>query len=212
MSKREKRTYDEVLPVAEHITDVLAPYCQRIEIAGSLRRKRPMIGDIEICAIPKRPRNLLGEELRDQDTELDLFLSGRLGDGLIKNGRKYKQFRYGRFTVDLFLPAPETWGSIYFIRTGSHEWNLWVMRTAAPSAGMKFEGGYLYDKAWNQIVAAEEEDVFEALGLPFVPPQMRDDNQWMEMTHGNDTNSSRIYRSWRCGEGSGPGGGALRDD
>lgn len=184
MSEGEKRPWNEVLPKAMYIIEALRPYCERVELAGSLRRGRPRVGDIEICAIPIRPKSLLGESLEGQPTGLDMFLADKLKDGgLIKNGSKYKQFRYGPFTVDLFLPTAETWGSIFFIRTGSHEWNLWVMRTAAPRAGVKFQGGLLYDSTWNVIPAPEEAAVFEALGLPFVPPELRDDGKWLEMVN-----------------------------
>ena len=85
MSKVSKRPFSEVLPIAQHIVDSLSPFCERIELAGSLRRKRPMVGDIEIVAIPYRPRkpqlSLLEPAQIDwkKPTELDGFLQEKSG-------------------------------------------------------------------------------------------------------------------------------------
>lgn len=144
-----------------------------------MRRGRSLVGDIEIVAIPKRPCDLFGNPLLKQPTALDQFLAEK-GVKFTKNGSKYKQFRYGRFTVDLFLPLPETWGSIYMIRTGSHEFNMWMIRFAL-GAGVRFKDGLLFDSRWQPIKAREEVDVFAALGLPFIPPDKRDERRWLEL-------------------------------
>jgi DNA polymerase/3'-5' exonuclease PolX len=63
MSDNEKRPYAQMMTIARAVVERLRPACQRIEIAGSLRRHRPMVGDIEICAIPIMPTDLFGEPL-----------------------------------------------------------------------------------------------------------------------------------------------------
>jgi hypothetical protein len=56
--------YDAALAIAERLKADLAPYCTRIEIAGSVRRQRPQVKDVEICAIPlQEPSDLFGAEL-----------------------------------------------------------------------------------------------------------------------------------------------------
>ncbi len=59
MSTTTKRPIQTVMPIAQRLLSALAPNCHRVELAGSLRRGRPMVGDIEIVAIPIRPTNLL---------------------------------------------------------------------------------------------------------------------------------------------------------
>lgn len=175
MSKGTKRPYAEVFPVARHIVEKLAPHCERIEIAGSLRRGRPMVGDVELVALPRYIHNLVGDVV---GSHLDNFLGAHVT--FMKNGDRYKQFAYGKYTVDLFLPAsPAHWGSIFMIRTGSHEWNMWLMNEAAPSAGVRFDKGLVY-LGGQLLNTPEESDVLEALGLPWVPPARRDDNKWLE--------------------------------
>ena len=76
MSAATKKPYSDVLPVASYLIAVLSFYCRRIALAGSLRRERSLIGDIEVVAIPLRRTDLFGQEI-DSPTALDEFLDGR---------------------------------------------------------------------------------------------------------------------------------------
>ena len=179
-----KRPYREVMPVAQHLLEKLAPFCHDIMIAGSLRRQREVIGDIEIVALPRRQPDLFGgdSDHSDQPTWLDMFLAEKLpGSAWIKNGRKYKQFMYGRYQVDLFLPESAAhWGCISLIRTGSHEFNLWLMGEAQRAAGVQFKDGRLW-RGGEVLATPDEESVFEALGLPYILPNFRDDKDWLNL-------------------------------
>lgn len=187
MSKGTKKPYGDVYPVAQEIVEKLSPYCDRIEIAGSLRRKRKMIGDIEIVALPKyaTQKNLF-EEVVATENLLHYFLiyetKTALTKGVGENARQ-KQFMYAGIQVDLFLPAsPDHWGSIFFIRTGSHTFNMWVMNERCKHVDIKFFQGRLYKHISlnNAQKTPNEEDVFEALQMDFVPPECRDDGGWLD--------------------------------
>lgn len=178
MSATDKQPYGKILPVAQQIVTALTPFCERIEIAGSIRRQRPMIGDIEIVVLPKRPINLFGEPLLNVPTELDIFLKDQ-GVTLVKDGAKYKQFLYGLHKVDLFLPETlNHWGCIFAIRTGSHEFNMWLMNVQQKRAWVRFVDGRLLQNG-QELETIEEKQVFDALGLPFIPPTQRDNNAWL---------------------------------
>lgn len=102
------------------LLEQLAPHCDRIEIAGSIRRRKPIVGDIELCAVPRYLPNLLGPS----DTPAFAPVFTRLErDGLltrIKNGPKYKQFHIPALgcNLDLFLTDAACWPVIFAIRTG----------------------------------------------------------------------------------------------
>lgn len=186
MSTSQKKPYSVVFPIASHIVETLRPYCDRIELAGSLRRKRPYIGDIEIVALPKQEFDLFLNPIPGS-SPLDKFLQEKRVK-LAKDGKLYKQFAYGSYTVDLFLPATLAhWGSIFTIRTGSHEFNLWLMNVAAPNAGVKFDKGLIYSRTdFYPLNTPEETDVFGVLNLPFIPVDKRDDHEWLNVLRPYD--------------------------
>lgn len=186
MSATAKSPLAEARRTAAHIANTLAPFCHTIEIAGSIRRERPQVGDIEIVALPRRQTDLLGIAVPGL-MPLEAFLQEKRVQ-IIKGGynpknkglQKYMQFKYGRFSVDLFMPESAAhWGSIFTIRTGSHDFNMWLMNSRAPAVGVKFISGLLYTWQRQLIPTPEEEDVFAALKMPFVPPADRDDGRWL---------------------------------
>lgn len=173
------------IEVARAIRVELQPACGRIEIGGSLRRLRPEINDIEIIAKPRV----------DPFNELDLLLIGliakkRLAPGPGSSDGKKPPYgpRYKRLAeplsgmqVDVFsvLP-PAEWGIIYAVRTGSAHFSHWLA-TRAIERGMRIRDGqlYTYDKTmqpWREftIPCPEEENFFQALGMPWIPPQNRE--------------------------------------
>ena len=86
--------------VAANLLRTLAPACHRIEIAGSIRRGKPEVKDVELVAIPKGLRvDLFGEPMVDDRTELDVIVAGLLEDGLlemrtpVRMGRRYQSLR-----------------------------------------------------------------------------------------------------------------------
>lgn len=162
-------------PVAHRLANGIRPYCHRVELAGSLRRQMPTIGDIEIVAIPIRPRTLFGEELFDQSTQLDQFLDGA-GIQFERRGAKFQQFRYGGYMVDLFLPTVDTWGSVFTIRTGSADFSRWLVTSQAGGGAkpgeLAFNEGRLYARG-RLLLTPEEEDVFAAVGLAWIDPRLR---------------------------------------
>lgn len=179
MSETEKRPYAQVLHVANHIVEALRPACHRIEIAGSLRRKKEMVGDIEIVAIPKLHTNLIGEPMDTSEVD-DLLANWPIVLG--KNGKKYKAFSFEwqpgwTFKVDLFLqPDPATWGYNFMVRTGSAEFSK-AMVTPIEYGGHKPKGYEIREARIYRngvlLHTPEEEDIFRTWGMDFVPPEQR---------------------------------------
>lgn len=179
MSEAIKRPYNQMRAIAAGLVERLRPACQRIEIAGSIRREKELIGDIEIVAISTPLTDLFGEPTGRSQVD-DLLSAWPIS--IKKNGQKYKQFIYtgkvsgDQYTVDLFLPSAETWAVIYMIRTGSADFSR-QMVTKRSMGGLMPNGLSVADgRVWlNGAVldTPEEVDVFKLWGMDFVEPKDR---------------------------------------
>lgn len=185
---KAKRPLEEMLPIAEAFVHELVSEgaCVRAEVAGSVRRRRPECGDIEIVAIPR-----FGEYQVSIGTG-DLFLPGvqaevKLYNALwsylddqaergrirySKRGDKYRQFALDGAPVDLFTATQENWGSILLIRTGDADFSKKVIGHLLPKHGYRHQEGHV-TKDGCLVPVPEEEDVFRLIGRPFVPPSHR---------------------------------------
>lgn len=193
MSDTVKRPYAEVLKIAESILTRLKPFCERVELAGSLRRRKSLIGDIELVAIPKfeervvAPAGLFQEAKTEPVNLLKEYLNGLLAEGKISHtpqkawGDRYSRFvvqsKQGQeYKVDLFMPRPENWGVIFLIRTGSAEFSEWMVTEGYKNGplpeGYRVAGGELL---LNEVAVPcpEEEIYFQTVGIPFVEPAER---------------------------------------
>lgn len=179
MSEVEKRPWLQMYTIAEAVVAKLRPACHRIEIAGSLRRRKSMVGDIEIVAIPIRHTDLFGEPVDRSLVDDEL---GKWPIQLHLNGQKLKKFSFEgtsgqTYTIDLFLqPDPATWGVNYLLRTGSPEFSK-RMVTPKMHGGYKPDG-FEIDKArvWRNGVALatpDEECIFDLWGMCYVDPEDR---------------------------------------
>jgi DNA polymerase/3'-5' exonuclease PolX len=180
-------------PVAEQIRTALASACARIEIAGSLRRRKETVGDIEIVCLPITDTDLFGDTLATSGA-LDralacLVASGRLAwDTVLKrNGNRYKRFvvpPLGGAGLDLFIAERDNWGNILAIRTGSAEFSSAIMKKRSRGGylpdELRQEAGYLWrlsgivPKEVTRLACPTEEAFFETLGVPWLPPEKRD--------------------------------------
>jgi DNA polymerase/3'-5' exonuclease PolX len=158
--------YLSALKIAQKYKSLLAPHCERIEIAGSIRRKKQIVGDIEIVCIPS-------------PYEIGLFESGiaKVVNGLTKiKGElpcKYTQRLLPEdIKLDLFFAEKGNWGLIYAIRTGSAEYSHEVLASTWSKKGYESKNGYL-TKNGREIAVLEEEHLFQLLNLPYINPELR---------------------------------------
>lgn len=178
MSKVAKRPYDQMYRQAYGLMERLQPACERIEIAGSIRRRRPLIGDIEFVLMPRYLTDLFGQPTGQ--TELDLLLAG-WPITRVKDGQKYKQISFAGnsgqpYTVDLWIQSKETWGVNLMIRTGSEDFTKRMVTR-------RVLGGYMPNdlrvdgaRVWRNgapVDTPEEEDVFHLFGVEWVRPEER---------------------------------------
>lgn len=176
--------------VAAELVGLLADVCERIEIAGSIRRERPDIGDVDLVCIPRiEPvSDLFGEPTGRAIDFLDarcneLLASSSLGQRFDKNGRpswgaRLKRARYRGLNVDLrACPDPGTWGAWLLISTGPAAWNKALVTPRSQGGrlppGFEWRSGFQLYRFGGRVETPEEADVFEALGMSFVEPRER---------------------------------------
>jgi len=149
--------------IASEVVLRLAPYCSRIEVVGSIRRKKPLVKDVDIVLIPSDPWNLDFEILG-----LAMPFHPKLSGG------KLKRFNYNGVQVDLYYAAEDTWATLLLIRTGSKENNI-RLATLAKKRGWRLaaSGDGLFDETGRRIAGDTEESIYEALGLRYQRPEER---------------------------------------
>ena len=166
--KLEKKRffYAEALKIATDVLEQLKPHCIRIEIAGSIRRKKTDCGDVEIVCIPlPYSRGIFGSGIA---TIVDKWekVKGELEYGKTKYTQRILP---SGIKLDLFFATPENWGSIFAIRTGSAEYSHRILANGWVRQGFKSEGGILYREG-ERYEVREERDLFKLIGIPFVEP------------------------------------------
>lgn len=164
--------------------------CDRIEIAGSLRRRRPFVGDIELLAIPIANHDLLGQPL--EHTQLDERVASMIDRGELapgpRNGSKWKTLQICEvpgLLLDLFIVTPATWGREMLVRTGPAEFSHRMVTPRTQGGWLpgdfRFDGNRLWRaKAGGMQVldTPEEQDVFAALGLAYIEPWDRNERSY----------------------------------
>jgi DNA polymerase (family 10) len=176
-------------PVAERLLAAIAPACERCDIAGSLRRGRETVGDIEIVAQPIVTLDMFGDTT-GQYPQLDAVIAGLIRTGAIafdivikRDGPRLKRFvvhELGGFVFEIFIAQAGNYGNQLVIRTGPAEYSTWIMTTepyGAMPRGLRQADGFLW-RGTERLVCNSEADYYAALGLPVLPPSERD--TWLE--------------------------------
>jgi len=193
----------EAQALADEVVSLLAPACERLVVAGSIRRRRPDVGDIELVAVPALAYEIERVDLftrrevtRDRlETRCaDLLAGGVLAHRYDRNGRpawgpKYKRLLYRGFALDLFAvpPPAENFGVILALRTGPVEWNQQLVLKRSQGGwlprGLFFKDGWLWklpppytaDLALQatRVPTPDEASLFRVLGYACVPPEKR---------------------------------------
>jgi DNA polymerase (family 10) len=146
--------------IANQLMTELSPVTTKMEVVGSIRRQCPTVKDIDLLVIPKA-LSLLDAKLREL--------------GCNFGGPKIRRLVYKGALVDIYIATPETWATLLLIRTGSTRHNVFLCKLArARGWQLKADGQGLLDARGNRIAGDSEETIFEALVLPFKPPEERE--------------------------------------
>ena len=141
------------------------PGLKRLDPAGSFRRRRETIGDLDILAICGKSCKVMDRFTRYGDV-----------DEVLANGETKSSVRLKcGLQVDLRVLEEESYGAALHYFTGSKAHNV-TIRERAKEMGLKVsEYGVFRAKDEKRVSGAEEEEVFKAVGLPLIPPELRED-------------------------------------
>jgi DNA polymerase (family 10) len=164
---RERVLLDVALRTATEMVEALTPLSQRCAYAGSLRRWRETIGDIDILAAA--------------DDSAPLMAAFSAGHDVVASGPTKTTVRIASgLTADLRVVPLDAWGAALQYFTGSAAHNV-AIRQIAIKQKLKLSEYGLFDAETNQlIVSRTEEEVYERLGLAWPPPAMREDHGEIE--------------------------------
>ena len=171
------------LSVASEFLEELAPVCRRIEIAGSIRRERPEVNNVDIAAVPRvvqllNPGGDAG--IIDQDL-LGAKLAYLHACGWFtvhSNGPRVKRLigldERGALPITIRITDEESWWTSLLVTTGSHGHNI-AMSCRALDRGMRLrgDGSGLFEADGTRVVVNSEEEIFAILGLEYRPPSSR---------------------------------------
>ena len=178
--------------VAAELIAVLRPACERIEVAGSIRRRRADVGDVELIAVPRIegvPGLFSPTGSVNRLWDLVNNLIGRPGEPRLlathltdpRMGERYAKLRHpgSGLQVDLFTARAETYGLILLIRTGPADYSRWLV-TEARRRGFHVKDGELHrgglgcgSIACERVPVPEERDVYAEFRMAVVPPIAR---------------------------------------
>ncbi len=161
------------LPLAEELIEVLKTKCHigRISVAGSARRMRETVGDLDILAASDEPEEVMEAFIALPGVE-EVIVSGPTKTSVIVETRRVK------LQTDLRVVDARSFGSALQYFTGSKDHNIRLRRIAQTKDWKLNEYGLFEGE--KRIAGETEEGVYEALGMGFIAPELREDRGEIE--------------------------------
>jgi DNA polymerase (family 10) len=157
--KTAERVANKIINYMKKIKEV-----KQISAAGSLRRKRPAVRDIDILASSTKPDKVIDFFTKFPDIQKVLARGPTKATIILKSG----------IQSDLRVLPPESWGAGLFYFTGSKNYNI-EMRKIAIKKGYKLSEYGLFDRQTNKLIAGKtEEEICKKLGVKYLKPEQRE--------------------------------------
>lgn len=169
-------TRPEARALADKLIALLKPHIVRGNIAGSFRRGKAELSDLDIVVIPQM------ENIKDM---FDNVIGSQPIQGFISTINSWEKIigeptgKYCKRIIDghkveIAITTPKNFGCLLVIRTGDADFTHKLM-IIARQRGFEQRDGYLY-KGDKLIPCYEEKDYFAALGIPYIEPHLRDEH------------------------------------
>ncbi len=160
------------LAVARHLAETLRARgdVDRIEIAGSLRRMRETVKDVDLLVTSRAPARVL-----------ETFVTLPSVAAVTARGPTRVSVRHqAGLAVDLRVVEPEAFGAALQYFTGSREHNVRTREIASRRGRRLSEYGVFDERTGQRVAGLTEEDVYAAIGLPWIPPELRENQGEIE--------------------------------
>ena len=194
---------DEATALAENMLDFVRshPSTVRAEVAGSLRRRKETIGDLDLVAAST-----------DQRALADAFAEAPFVDEVLAHGPTKVFIACDGVEVDLRIVAPEAFGSLLHHFTGGQAHNI-ALRERAVKMGINIsEYGLAKEGTGHYEPVATEEELYARLGLPYIPPELREDTGEIEAAEKGELpdlvavsdvrGDLHVHTNWSDGKGT----------
>lgn len=165
------------LVVASRYAETLVAYLKKIEgvqqvkVAGSYRRARETVGDLDILVTAHNSRRVMEHFVAFDEVDKVLSQGTTRATVILRS----------ELQVDLRVVPQQSYGAALYYFTGSRAHNIAVRRIAR-QRGLKINEYGIY-RGKQRIAGATEEELFAALGLPWIPPELRENRGEIEAAH-----------------------------
>lgn len=158
--------------VAAQVAEALRAHggVERLEIAGSLRRMRETVKDIDLLVTSTEPERVIGT----------LTTLPSVTEVIVKGPTKASVRHQDGLQIDLRVVEPAAFGAALQYFTGSKDHNVRV-REIASRRGLRIsEYGVFDERTGERVAGATEEEVYATVGLPWIPPELRENQGEIE--------------------------------
>ncbi|MDP8946699.1 MAG: DNA polymerase/3'-5' exonuclease PolX [Actinomycetota bacterium] len=202
-AQERRMLLNQATDLAEHVLDFVRshPSTVRAEVAGSLRRQKETIGDLDLVAAST-----------DQRALADAFAEAPFVDEVLAHGPTKVFIVCKGVEVDLRIVAPEAFGTLLHHFTGGQAHNI-ALRERAVKMGINIsEYGLAKEGTGDYEPVATEGELYARLGLPYIPPELREDTGEIEAAQKGELpdlvevsdvrGDLHVHTNWSDGKGT----------
>jgi DNA polymerase (family 10) len=171
-NRRGRLLLGDVFPLVKQIESNLSKLedVMRAVAAGSFRRMKETVGDVDYVVVSNKPKSVI-----------DSFVSMSEVDEVISRGsHKALVHLNNGMDADLLVVPPESYGAALQYFTGSMEHGVAIRRIAS-SKGLHINEHGVFNNDRKRIAGKTEEEVYRAIGMDWIPPEMREDTGEVEL-------------------------------
>lgn len=169
---------DQARQIAQRIVEELSPHCERIDIAGSIRREKEVVKDIEIVCTPKMTTPIrrssgwckavakIGTIMKGKKLNENKFIK-------IKRSHQLPSGSFVYIDLDLFIAPPKNYGMYLLVRTGSAKYSAHIFTLFNKKGYKSSEGIHRSISDGSELTFTEETAIYSFLNIPYLRPELR---------------------------------------